>query len=276
MTSTRADLSTAFASLSAAIVVSIGTCGSHAQALQAECDGIADRVRAADAPRQPGHGNGQGFRVVDVSPDVQDLAVRHARLRDATFMDITIDVRASAQTGTLYLSAADHAINLGPGSSFTIAIGGALGVGELTFSSGTHLAGIAAAINSIRQITGVAAHVSGTGIRVGAMVAGSDRFVTVQIIDDGTIQGSSTGVYSMIDDDATAADPHTRVPFWYPWPVADAGQDVAATLSGIEVPGRGAQLRPRLNWLNADILLRLGPAIGPANAQTLGTFTACP
>lgn len=268
------DLSSTLASLAATIgAAAFCLSASPAEAMQQAANHAAHGVQQAERLMQGGNNpsNGNHFQVVDISPEVEALWIRRVTLGHAPELPVEIGVLASAQVAALYLSAASHSIDLGGSNgSFTVLFTGNLGSRMLTFSSGTTLYQMAAAINSYSDITDVHSIASATGLRLESMNRGRGAFVSVQVIDDGNIQGWNAGLYAMMPTDMNIADPGSMQPFWAPWPTLDQGQDLQATLNGSPVNCKGATIRARLNWITADIRIRHD---GTA-AQTIGAFQA--
>jgi flagellin len=236
---------------------------------QAQLDESARAIRSAEDEPQ----DRPRFQVLDVSPDVIEARVRNARLINGE-QHVNIRVFASAQAAAIYLSAGCTALNLGNSNgSFTLQIEGELGLRQLTFSSGTTMSNIAAAIDSYREITGVTAMASATGVQLRSLGSGAHKFVSVAALCH-PLLGTATGFYQMQPLNLYEADPSSWTPILgYVW-VMDRGQDVRAEVNGMSVDSRGPVVRVHRPWLTADIRLREGPAIGPANAQTLGSFHA--
>lgn len=215
-------------------------------------------------------------RVVDLSPDVRDLWIGLA-YPQGSFLDVWIDVRASAQLGGLLLSMGDTKLDLGAAtSSFTVAIGGALGSKAFSFASGTTLPQVAAVISYVSPATGVDAVLSGTAIRLQSQEYGSSQFVSVRILNHGNLAGLYTGIYTLSHDNFRRAEPWP----WYPMNsyaaasgVGDLGRDVYALINGVPCESSGTVLQTHA-WFRGQIELTTGPALGPANAETLGTFRA--
>lgn len=216
------------------------------------------------------------FRVLDLSPDVRDLWIALAYPQGSQ-LDIWIDVRASAQLGGLLLSMGDTKLDLGAANSmFTVAIGGVLGSKAFSFASGTTLPQVAAAISYHSPATGVDAVLSGTGIRLQSQEYGSNQFVSVRILSHGNLAGFYTGIYTLSHDNFRRAEPWP----WYPMNsyaaasgVGDLGRDVYALINGVPCESSGTVLQSH-SWFRGQIDLTTGPALGSANAETVGAFRA--
>lgn len=218
-------------------------------------------------------------RVSEVSPDVRQLAIRrmNAIILPPHPYEIWIDVRASAQMGGLLLSMGATHINFGsPYEWFSWVVGGNRGSALMTFGSGTTIADLALAIRSLAPLTGVDAVDVGTAVRLQSCDYGSNQFVSVRIISDGDLLGAATGIYTMNPYNFYEASPGSRVPFdsyAAAAGVGDLGRDIYAYVDGVPCLAAGTTLMTR-TWLVAEIDLGSGRAMGPANAQTIGAFSA--
>lgn len=171
---------------------------------------------------------------------------------NATTRTVSIEVVASAQTASLFLSGN---VAGAPGallSSVTIEVAGNQGVQSLSFVSGTALSAVVAAVNTLRDSTGVsAALVSATdqtsGLVFNSTGYGSDAFVSVRRL------GAGGDFFSV--QDAQGGDTLER----------DEGRDVTAVVNGVLATGTG--LNVSLNTPSLAMDLRLTEAY----AQTVGS-----
>ncbi|QYU67558.1 hypothetical protein J4558_22020 [Leptolyngbya sp. 15MV] len=179
---------------------SAGLSASEKQANQLQIDSILqtiDRIASATSFQGTKLLNGNfDYKVSNLATGISDFKVNGAKFNGAN-LDVNVLVTQSAQQGALFLSMGGASIDLGTGSSLVLEISGSLGSRELTFSSGTTIANIAAAINSFKDVTGVTATVSGTGLRLNSTNFGSSEFVSVKVVDDGAIAGTGVGIYQM-------------------------------------------------------------------------------
>lgn len=106
---------------------------------------------------------------------------------------VEFNIVASAHPGVLYLSCAQPSLDLGTASNLSISVIGPGGSVRLTFTSGTELRNLAAAINSWTPRTRVFARASGTGVVLQTLDFSADAFVTVRVIDDGDFEASGPG-----------------------------------------------------------------------------------
>lgn len=239
---------------------------------QRELDSAAAGVDAAVRHIEDGGDDWPGYQVIGVSPDVSAYHLHRVDLKPGEALTPAIEVQASAQLGGLFFSAAGATIDLNPNSSVSIQITGPRGDRELTFSSGTTLATIAAAISATASETGVRGVASGTGIRLESEGYGSDQFVSVKVISGGGLTGSNVGLYDLTSDNFLQADPKSHSGWGTGLGVSDRGQDVSATVNGVKAHGRGEFLRFDLPEAAGWLRLTTGTATSLANAQTLGTF----
>jgi flagellin len=183
-------------------------------------------------------------------------------------------VTTSAQQAGLYLST-NGAIDLGgaTGSSFTIEISGALGSREFQFGSGTTLADVNTAINTFTNVTGVAATVSGNGIKLNSSDYGSKDFVSVKVVKAAGITGTGIGIFQLNATDFNTADSSSQTAFASAGNgVRDNGQDIVATINGIQATSDGRKASINTDFLNVDITF--SDAAASNSAQTVGAVNA--
>lgn len=205
------------------------------------------------------------FQTSGVATGVADYRINAAKY-GSTALDVNVLVTASAQQGGQFLSFGGSNVDLGTGSSFVIEIGGSLGSRQLTFSSGNSLANIAAAINTFKDVTGVEAKTSGTGIKLYSTEFGSAEFVSVKVVDDGGLSTTNLGVYNLQSGNANAANT-TRVSDFASATnlLTDKGQDLQATINGITATTDGKTARINSDFLDVEVTLNT------STAQTLGS-----
>ncbi|MBZ0171069.1 MAG: hypothetical protein K8E66_01690 [Phycisphaerales bacterium] len=244
-----------------------------ALAAQRELDGI--KAQIGDLVDNRGQ-NGSGFRVEDVYSGLARFRVGNVDFNPGQFVDLDVEITASAQQAGLFLSFGG-ALDFNAGtSSLTLDISGPLGSIDLVFTSGTVLNDMAAAINTFSPETGVQATVSGTGVVLRSPGYGSAEFVSVQTGGD-AFNLAGDGVFSFLDHDANTLDTSSRISFPAAAnPVTDHGQDAAAIINNRVAIGVGTLLTYTGPFLTAQIDLKLG-ALGKgetANAEHLGSFLA--
>ncbi len=257
-----------------------GLSGEEKEANQLQIDSILqtiDRIASSTSFQGTRLLNGNfDFTADSVAAEVEGFKINGAKLGFEETLDVDVLVTNSAQVGGFFLSFGGTEIDLaGADSSFTIEIAGSEGSRELTFASGTSLTAIADAVNSFTDVTGVEAEVSSTGIRLESDEVGSDEFVSLKVVDDGGVTGTGTiGVTEFETDNTEAADNGTNTAFGdLSNPIKDSGQDVEATINGIQATTDGARARINTDFLNVDVTLTTGTA-GAPNAQNLGKVDA--
>lgn len=161
---------------------------------------------------------------------VTSLRINSARLPEGGFRSVTVDITSSAQTAQLIYAGSSS----GAGVQ-TLQIAGKHGTEQLTFGSNTVAADIVSAVNQSKSLTGVSATISGTGsntrIKFNSTDYGSDAFVSVEAI---------SGTFTV-----TGGDSSTK----------DSGQDVGATVNGIQAIAKGLDISVRTAALNVDMSL---------------------
>jgi flagellin len=247
-----------------------GLSESEKEANQLQIDSILqtiDRISSATSFQGTKLLNGNfDYKVETIADGVADYKINGAKFNGGS-LDVNVLVTQSAQQGGLWLSMGGTSIDLGTGSSFTIEISGALGSRELTFSSGTTNADIAAAINTYSEITGVEASTSGNGIRLESTEWGSSKFVSVKVVDDGSMAGTNVGLYNMQDTNFAAANTSLVAAFNSSTAedgVRDEGQDIGATINGVATTSKGKTARINTDFLDVEVTL------DDATATTLG------
>ena len=170
-----------------------------------------------------------------VASAFEDVRVNAAKIPDGAFVGVTVDVTASAERGRI--DGPNAAIN----TSTTIEVKGVHGSELLSFANGTSLADVETAINNLTQVTGVEARISGGQMILESEEYGSDQFVSVSVID-GTF--------------ATSAP-------------SDYGEDVTATVNGVQASSRGLNVQFRSAQL--DVELDLTEEMGNMDAGLAGT-----
>lgn len=253
-----------------------GLSGAEKEANQLQVDSILqtiDRVAAATSFQGIKLLNGNfDYTVNSVDADVADYKVNGAKLTFEGTRDVNIQVTQSAQTGALALSFGGANLDLGgvaaaPSNNFVIEIGGSQGSRELSFTSGTALNDIRDTINTFTDVTGVSASVSGTAVRLDSVEFGSNELVSVRIVDDGGAVGS--GVYQYEAQDNDTIDTATATAFSAASNrITDYGQDLGATINGINATTVGKVARINTDFLDVEIELT------DSASQTLANVSA--
>jgi flagellin len=183
--------------------------------------------------------------------------VFNAQFGTATSIDVNVEVISSAQTATLFLSgnvpgAAGELL-----SSVTIEVAGNLGVQTLSFVSGTNLSAVVAAVNTLRDATGVSASLvdaadQTSGLLFNSIDYGSDQFVSVRKVGEGG------DFFQLLDAPAGALSQR------------DTGRDVSAIINGALATGDGLNISVN----NPTLALELSLTAAFANTTAVQkTFT---
>jgi flagellin len=250
------------------------------EANQLQIDSIIqtiDRVSAATSFQGTKLLNGNfDFSTNSVNANVQSFKVNSAKIDFGGTRAVDLVVTGSAQRGAFLLSLGG-AINLSAADArFVIEITGSKGSRELSFASGTTVNSIRDAINSFKDVTGLSAATSGTGISLKSVDFGSDEFVSVRAIDTGGLNTAvaTAGVYNYQAANNNLANAGSST-LWSAAgnKVTDNGQDVAATINGIVATTQGTTARINTDFLDVEIDLKSGTAAN-AEAQRLGALAA--
>ncbi|MBX3375438.1 MAG: flagellin [Phycisphaeraceae bacterium] len=253
-----------------------GLSASERAANQLQVDSILqtiDRISSATSFQGVKLLNGNfDYKASSVAAGVSDFRVNGAKFNGAS-QSVNVLVTQSAQQAGMYLSMGGTGLDLGGATSaFTLEISGALGSRELTFTSGTTMTSIAAAINTFTDITGVQATVvaSGTsnGIKLNSKEFGSSQFVSVKIVNAGGLSTSGLGLYGMQTGDFNTVNT-SRITDYSSTTAAngvrDLGQDVGATINGITATSNGRTARINSDFLDVQI------SLDTSTAQSLGS-----
>lgn len=196
---------------------------------------------------------------------VSDVQINGAKFEGAS-LDVDILVTQSAQQAGLYLSAGGTTVSLSSSTAeFRFDVTGSLGSRELTFAEGTTLDEIAGAINTFKDVTGVEATVSGTGIKLFSSEFGNDEFVSVTVLDDGGITGTDVGIYDLEAEDFAVAQTTIRSTYAASDNgIRDKGQDIGASINGVKAVTDGRDIRINTDFLDVAVTLDV------TTSQTLG------
>ncbi len=220
-----------------------------------------------------------------VDANVGSFQVNGAKLNFQGTRDVEVVVTGSAQVAGFFLSFGASDLNLGGAASddgassrFVVEIAGSKGARELSFASGTSLNDIVAAVNSFTEVTGVKATASGTGLNLKSTAFGSDEFVSVRVVDAGSLNTAqaTAGVYKFEAADTNTASTAGADRTLFSAAnnkITDLGQNVSATINGIVATTKGTVARINTDFLDVEINLKSGTGSG-AEAQRLGALTA--
>jgi len=219
------------------------------------------------------------YEVDSVATSVTDFRINGAKFEGSS-QDVSVIVTQSAQQGALYLSLGGSQLDLGGASevtsTFTIEISGSLGSRELTFSSGQTLAQMVAAINTFSEVTGVVASTQTSGNDGGIVLRssnyGSQEFVSVKVVDDGSIgTASNLGIYNFQSQDNGSIDTSSHQDYTSSAATngyKDSGQDIGGTINGVAATGSGKTISINTDFLDVEITLNT------TAAQTYGAVSA--
>ncbi|MEO0965915.1 MAG: flagellin [Planctomycetota bacterium] len=208
------------------------------------------------------------FTVSSQASAVTDFTINAAKLSPTENRQVDILVNTSAQYGGLFLST-DGALDLtATSSSFTFEVNGALGSREFTFTSGTALADITSEVNKFTEVTGVSAVASGSGIVFKSDTLGSDQFVEIDIVDDGGQAGSVFRLSATNNNESQTTGGVTLATLESSNAIRDDGQDLGATVNGVQATARGNILRVNSDFLDLEATLTV------SGSQTLGDLNA--
>jgi len=174
------------------------------------------------------------------SSDITTVRAYGARIPDNGTRTVVVEVTSSAQTAQLNFTGATTSGTVS--ENISIELAGAKGLEVFSFASGTSLNSIATAINGATSLTGVAATVSGTALRLNSTSYGSAAFVSVKAL---------TG-------DFIASEGSTS---------RDYGVDATVLINGTTASVAGKLASLRGNGFDLEIDLT------PERAATLGTTT---
>lgn len=164
-----------------------------------------------------------------------NVRVNAARLPDSAAVNVVVLVTQSAQTAKLgYTGGA-----LGATSATTIEISGTKGTEQISLAGGTTVANIIAAVNAVKNATGVSAAASGANMRLDSQEYGADAFVTLKTIQ-GTVMAAADG--------------------------KDYGRNAAVTINGATAQANGLAVSFRTS--NLDIELDIKAAINVTNGTS--------
>ena len=223
------------------------------------------------------------FTTTSVDAAVKSFRVNGAKLEFGSNRNVDVVVTGSAQVGGFFLSFGNSALTLsGTNDRFIIEIGGTKGTRELSFSSGTSVNSVVAAINTFTDVTGVVATLSGTagvgsGIRLTSTDLGASEFVSVKVVNAGGINTAEAqaGVYRLNSTNTNVAVTTGSTLFSAATTrQTDLGQNVTATINGIQATTSGTRARINSDFLDVEIDLSTTSTGTTGNAQRLGALQA--
>jgi len=186
---------------------------------------------------------------------ITDVNVFAASFGQNDSIGVTVQVTASAELGGLFLSGNTAGAPGALLSSVSFEVQGDVGVQAFSFTSGTPLSAVAAAVNSVSDATGVQASLVSAGDPTAGLVFqteefGSDAFVSVRRLGNG-------GEFFETFDEPGG----TSV-------ARDEGVDVAGLINGNTALGDGLELRVNNPSLNISLTLDAAAAQSTAAAYS--------
>jgi flagellin len=189
-------------------------------------------------------------------------------------INVSVDVIASAQKGSLYLSGDNGGTGDGTIlSATTIQIRGPLGVRELDLLSGATLSSVAASVNALTGLTGVTASrvTAGTdlsGLAFQSQGYGSNNFVSVERLDKPA--DASVDNFNLVKVDANADVTGLVWGLTTVSATRDEGRDVSALINGNVASGDG--LNVSIGSPSLALKLDLAESYATDPSLTVSTF----
>jgi len=153
------------------------------------------------------------------------VQINSARLPDGTPVNVVVAVTQSAQTAQIaYTSGTLSANNV-----VTVQVTGNRGAEQLSFKGGTTVAAMAAAINMVKNATGVSATTSGAS----SLLLNSIEFGSRQYVSLTTVSGT-----------------------FNPLATYDAGRDASVTVNGAAAQSDGLSVNYRSNNLDVELQMK--------------------
>lgn len=131
------------------------------------------------------------------STAIDNLHINAARLADGATGSVVVQVVASATTAKVGYTGGQIT-----GGTATIEVAGNNGAEQLSFASGTNTSAVVAAVNAVKQATGVSATLSGSDIRFESTSFGSSQFASVTAI---------AGTFTIATNKASGTDANVTV-----------------------------------------------------------------
>ncbi len=179
---------------------------------------------------------------------ISDVKITGVNFGTNSTLPVTVEVLNSAETATMYISAANPATGSTILSSINFSIAGVNGVEVFEYVSGTKLSAIVFGLNAVSDATGVSASLVNTSaIQINSLSFGSENYVSVKKLNN---ENQSFRVV-----DALGGTEINR----------DEGADVLALVNGNLALGDGLDVTLRTTSLSLELSLTSG------SAQTLNT-----
>lgn len=196
------------------------------------------------------------YTTSNVANTITDVTVNSARISNAagSYVNVTVDVLTSAQTGAVYLSTGATLDNGGNGS-ITFEVTGSSGVQQFTFASGTTQANIMSAINTFKDSLGVSAiqnATTATRVQVNSTKFGSNEFVRVK-----TLEGTAANLLAATAAGATSTSD-----------LKDSGRDAIVLINGNQATTDGLTARVSTDGFDVALSLDGASALNMTNATS--------
>ena len=195
------------------------------------------------------------------SSELTDVTINAAKLADdGTAMSVNVTVVDAATTGAIAIQTSGGVFNAGDSNgdgsgtqfaSYTIEITGTKGSQQFTFADETAASDIESAVNSFADQLGVTASLSGAYIRVDAQEFGSESFVRVKELNDGTTDDSNPSagfIGEAIDGPGSFAGTEDTGSIW--------GSDATVLINGTQATTNG--LTARVSSAGFDVSITIG------------------
>jgi flagellin len=207
------------------------------------------------------------YNITGQNAKVAGYQINGAKLSFGGTRNVNVQVTASAQHGTMFLSYGATGLVTG-GANYQFELAGAQGSRAFTFASGTKLSAMAASINTYTSLTGVSAVASGNVIKAKSTQLGSAQFVSFKL-DAATTQAGNIATASAKNESKIGTVVSTFAALTNP--VREVGQDVGAIINGIQATSTGAVANINTDTLNMSLTLTTAgaQALGAINAMTI-------
>jgi flagellin len=288
-----AEVSDLLSSIKALVVESANTGANSAEeraANQLQIDSAIDSITRISNTASFG-----GLKLLNGSMDynlsgVSANAISKATVFGASFigsnqLKVDVDVLASAQHGALFLRGDYPSAPSGNGhilSTTTLRLAGFRGVSEITVVSNATLSDLAAAVNTVSQLTGVTARLINPSDMSSGMVFessdfGSSQFVSVERLNGPASPSASPWATYKLGNNATV--PSFGPPFSWAALLAagtlssserDEGKDVSALINGTLATGDG--LNVSVNSPSLSVKMTLNQALATDPSQPVSSF----
>ena len=170
-----------------------------------------------------------GFIIDQTPSNVEDLVIEQANLGTSASILVDVDITSAAQTAQVTVGTGAFAL----GDDLVVQISGADGAEVFAFDSGATITQISNAINLVSDATGVQATNNSGVLELDSTAYGSDAFVAVEVISEGT-NGNFEGALSANRDEGT---------------------DIAATVNGVQANGKANTLS--VNTASLDLSVKV-------------------